>query len=104
MTMAGGLRTGARVSLESRAVSRRTVVDDRREVGGVEQGAGHEHADDADRAGVQRAEQQIPLGDEPPTGGAPIMLSAARAKAPKVNGMARPRPLISEMFFLCVAT
>ena len=44
------------------------------------------------------------LVTKPATGGAPIMLSEARANAPKVNGIARPRPLISEMFFLCVAT
>jgi len=41
---------------------------------------------------------------KPATGGAPIMLSEARAKAPKVKGMARPRPPISEIFFLWAAT
>src|SRR5579883_676915 len=40
------------------------------------------------------------LVTKPATGGAPIMLNEARAKAPKVNGIARPNPLISEMFFL----
>ena len=44
------------------------------------------------------------LETNPPTGGAPIMLSDASANAPNVNGITRPRPLISEMFFLCVAT
>ena len=41
---------------------------------------------------------------KPATGGAPIMLNEARANAPNVNGIARPNPLISEMFFLWVAT
>src|SRR5881628_1078839 len=37
------------------------------------------------------------LVTKPATGGAPIMLREARPKAPKVRGMARPKPLISEM-------
>ena len=44
------------------------------------------------------------LVTKPATGGAPIMEREATAKAAKVKGMVRPRPLISEMHFLCVAT
>jgi len=41
---------------------------------------------------------------KPATGGAPIMLKEATAKAPKVNGMVLPKPSISEIYFLWVAT
>ena len=44
------------------------------------------------------------LVTKPATGGAPIMLSEATAKAAKVKGMVRPRPAMSLMFFLCAAT
>ena len=40
------------------------LIDHRGEVGGVEQRADQQHDDDADRAGVQGAVEQIPFGDE----------------------------------------
>ena len=76
---------------------------DGHQIADAQERADHEHDDEDVLVGVDRA-HRYHLLHEPPMGGRPMTHTEPRKKALMVNGIFRPMPCISLMFFLWWAT